>query len=87
LIAVVGFARAGSSVFWKSAQEAAVEVPAHDGARRSESLALTATFGIIGALVVVTVLAGPIADYLNATAGQLYAPAQYIGAVLRLEQG
>ncbi|MEM1419700.1 MAG: monovalent cation/H+ antiporter subunit D [Pseudomonadota bacterium] len=87
LIAVVGFARAGSSVFWKSAQEAAVEVPAHDDARQSESLALTATFGIIGALVVVTVLAGPIADYLNATAGQLYAPAQYIGAVLRLEQG
>ena len=87
LIGIIGFARAGSTVFWKLEEGGAPEGLAPAESRLSGGLAFTATFSIIGALVVVTVLAGPIADYLNDTAGQLYAPAQYIGAVLRQEQG
>ncbi len=87
LIAIIGFARAGSTVFWRLEEGNVAEAPTNAAGYRSAGLAFTATFSIIGALVLVTVLAGPIANYLNETAGQLYKPAHYIGAVLRLEQG
>jgi multicomponent K+:H+ antiporter subunit D len=82
LIAVVGFARAGSTLFWKLEQGHIGGSSGPAAARRSEGIAFTATFGIIGGLILLTVLADPVADFLTETASQLYAPAGYVGAVL-----
>lgn len=87
LIAVIGFARAGSTIFWKLEDGYIGGKPKNAAARRSEAMTFAATFGIVGALVALTVFANPVSSYLNATAGQLYAPAGYIGAVLRPDQG
>jgi multicomponent K+:H+ antiporter subunit D len=85
LIAMVGFSRAGSTIFWKTApvpvtaeDAAALQVPATGSA----GLAFVAVGGLIAALALTTVLAGPLTAYLTATADQLYAPEAYIGAVL-----
>jgi multicomponent K+:H+ antiporter subunit D len=89
LVAVVGFARAGSMLFWKPAESRMQLQPGSTAAARahSDGLAFAATFGIIGALLLLTVLAGPVSGFLRDTAAQLYAPAEYIGAVLRQPQG
>lgn len=94
LVAVVGFARAGSTVFWKSHQVAAdqarvtdpeEEQGAHEAAdppARPPVLPLVAIGALLALLVAVTVLAGPITRYLGATTAQLFAPQPYISAVL-----
>jgi multicomponent K+:H+ antiporter subunit D len=72
---ILGYARAGSRLFWKvSALEAQPEDPRADG------LAFTATFGLLAALVALTVLAGPITDWMAETARTLHAPDGYIAA-------
>jgi len=72
---ILGFARAGSHLFWKaSALEAQPDDP------RPEGLAFTATFGLVAALVALTVLAGPITGWLTETATDLHAPDAYIAA-------
>ncbi|MFN4203540.1 MAG: monovalent cation/H+ antiporter subunit D [Tabrizicola sp.] len=78
---ILGYARAGSTLFWKpSALEAqADETP-------PEGLAFTATFGIIASLVALTVLAGPMTGWMEATSDSLYAPQGYIAAA-RLGEG
>jgi multicomponent K+:H+ antiporter subunit D len=86
LIAIVGFARAGSTIFWKTVPapvtaEDAAAFP-HAPAAGPAALAFVAVGGLVAALAVTTVLAGPLTTYLTATADQLYAPDAYIGAVL-----
>ncbi|MGF1622428.1 MAG: monovalent cation/H+ antiporter subunit D [Rhodomicrobiaceae bacterium] len=87
LIAVVGFARAGSTLFWKFEDSHGHGQATASPARHHEGLAIAATLGILGGIVLLTVLAEPVNAFLRDTAGQLYAPADYIGAVLRREQG
>jgi multicomponent K+:H+ antiporter subunit D len=82
LIAVVGFARAGSMLFWKVEPKSPGRPPMRK-APPGGGLAFAATFGILAAIVLLTVLADPVARYLAATADQLYAPAGYIGAVMK----
>jgi multicomponent K+:H+ antiporter subunit D len=85
LIAIVGFARAGSTIFWKTVpvSDAVVAMSSEDRPfERQAALPLVAVGAILLALVLTTVLAGPLTDYLRATADQLYAPEAYIGAVL-----
>ena len=80
LVSVVGFARAGSTVFWK-----AKSITPVDGATapdRPATLAYVATGGLIALLVAHTVLAGPIHAYMTATSKQLFAPEPYISTVL-----
>jgi multicomponent K+:H+ antiporter subunit D len=78
---ILGFARAGSTLFWKpSALEAQPDAAAPEG------LALTATFGMVAGLVALTVLAGPVTGWLADTAAMLDAPTAYIAAN-RLGQG
>jgi multicomponent K+:H+ antiporter subunit D len=72
---ILGFARAGSTLFWKPA---ASETPPAD--HPSEGLAFTATIGLIAGLVALTVLAGPITDWLAGTAQALQQPTGYIEA-------
>jgi multicomponent K+:H+ antiporter subunit D len=72
---ILGFARAGSTLFWKPA---ASETPPAE--HPSEALAFTATIGLIAGLVALTVLAGPITDWLASTAQALHQPTGYIEA-------
>lgn len=74
LLAIVGLARAGSALFWDTSS-AAVPEP-------SQPLALIGVAGLLGALGALTLGAGPVSAWLNATAAALYAPAPYIAAVL-----
>ena len=78
LIAIVGFSRGGSMLFWKP--HALPAAPA--AARRPEALPIVAVGGLLACLALLTVFAGPVHAWLELTAAQLYAPAGYIEAVL-----
>ncbi len=79
LLAIVGFARAGSRVFWKS-----TGVPGAIRVRRlmPSTLSLVALCSLLAGSVVLTVFAGPLNTYLQATAEQIFTPAGYVDAVL-----
>jgi len=82
LIAVVGFARAGSTVFWK-----AHSIPRSEGAeivsaRAPAALCYTAVGGLLALLVAHTVFAGPMNGYMAAVSEQLFSPGAYISTVL-----
>jgi multicomponent K+:H+ antiporter subunit D len=90
LIAIVGFARAGSLVFWKpydaTLAENPEEPPRGDDATAPEhtsTLPFVAVFALLGGLVAVSVFAGPVTSYTEATADQLFDPGIYIDAVLK----
>nr|WP_217438531.1 monovalent cation/H+ antiporter subunit D [Fertoeibacter niger] len=75
LVIIMGFARAGSVLFWKSHAS-----PAEPDARPAEPLAFVAVFALLAGLAALTIFAGPVMEMMQATAAQLYAPAGYIGA-------
>ena len=72
---ILGFARAGSALFWKSHETEGTAIPA-----RTEPLAILAIGLLVAGLVALTVLAGPMMDWLGATAGALHDPQAYIAA-------
>jgi len=76
LIAIVGFVRAGTIVFWNTTEA--------DGtrARPANSLSLGASCALIAPLIGLSLLAGPVNEYLAGVADQLYRPADYVDAVL-----
>ncbi|MGJ8582771.1 MAG: monovalent cation/H+ antiporter subunit D [Marinosulfonomonas sp.] len=87
LIGIVGFARAGSLIFWKTE-----DVPEEDPTDESEpepeptktpALPFVAAFGLLAGLVALTVFAGPALTYSESTAAQLFDPTAYINAVLK----
>jgi multicomponent K+:H+ antiporter subunit D len=82
LVSIVGFARAGSVVFWKSTTIAAPAAPRH----ALPVLPLAAAAAMVGGMVALTVFAGPVTGYLEATAAALYDPSDYITAVLGPER-
>lgn len=73
---VLGFGRAGSTLFWKSHATGEVAEPHHS----PEPMAFAAIGGLLAGLVLLTLFAGPVKDWLDATAAALHAPAAYIGA-------
>ncbi|MDZ7710383.1 MAG: monovalent cation/H+ antiporter subunit D [Roseovarius sp.] len=77
LVAVLGFAQAGSAVFWKPGEARHAAEPASQPA-----LPLVACFALLAGVIALAVLAGPVMGYLEATAAQMHAPAGYIAAVL-----
>ncbi|SIO45150.1 multisubunit potassium/proton antiporter, PhaD subunit [Rhodovulum sp. ES.010] len=89
LLIIVGLARAGSVLFWKSTAVAA-HVPAGGDApedARPEmhpagALAVAPTMAALAALVALAVFAGPVTDYLERSSAQLFDPAGYVEAVL-----
>ena len=97
LIAVVGFGRAGSQVFWRSHQIAAHlsekndpeseadEANTNEDAPAPPVAPVVAIGGLVAVLVALTVFAGPITDFMRATADQLFDPAPYIDVVLTTE--
>ena len=89
LVAVIGFARAGSTIFWKAHADG-VAPPEDEAEEQVEAkapampaLPLVAIGGLLAILVAVTVLAGPLQRHLAATASQLFAPGPYIAVVLK----
>ncbi len=76
-IGVLGLARAGSLLFWKSSEQAR-------GPDRPTPVAesLGPSGALLALLALLSVLAGPASLYAAATAEQLYAPAGYVRAVL-----
>lgn len=89
LLTIVGFARAGSTLFWKSTAvpdpegsvevEEAVQVTSPPKATALEVAPSMATLAVLGALAL---FAGPVSGYLQDTSAQLFDRAGYIGAVL-----
>ncbi len=80
LVAVVGFARAGSTLFWKAH---AVEVaPLARPAARPPVLALATASAALLPLAALTIFAGPVMDYAESVSAQLYDRAGYISAVM-----
>lgn len=84
LIAILGFARAGSMLFWKphSVQDGVIAP-----APQLNALPLIATGAMVAVMVGLTVLAGPVTSYMEATANQLFDTSDYIGAVMGTVEG
>ncbi|MEH7830042.1 monovalent cation/H+ antiporter subunit D [Gemmobacter denitrificans] len=74
-LVILGFARAGSTLFWKSHETGGTPAP-----QASEPLAITAIGLLLAGLVALTVLAGPISDWMADTAAALLDPSAYIAA-------
>lgn len=80
LFTVVGFARAGSVLFWKAQADSA---PVPEAGRAAPSaLSCVAVGGLLALLVAHTVFAGPMYRYTTQTAAQLFAPDAYMATVL-----
>jgi multicomponent K+:H+ antiporter subunit D len=84
VLGMVAFARAGSMIFWKSA---AVEGEIVLRSLRGKRGGVAAAAGLLLTLAGLTVLAGSVTAYTAATAEQLFAPGQYIDAVLGPQSG
>jgi multicomponent K+:H+ antiporter subunit D len=70
---ILGFARAGSQLFWTPA-----EAPTQPA--RREPLAFAATFALLALLAALTIFAGPITEALTTTATGLFDTRGYITA-------
>lgn len=85
LISVVGFARAGSTVFWKAKAVQTTEADADAGpapVRAPSALSFVAVGGLLALLVTYTVFAGQAHAYMIATSEQLFSPQPYVSNVL-----
>ena len=83
LVSLVGFARAGSVLFWKArglvGPETEAEVPP---AARPAILSYIAVGSLVALLVAHTVFAGPATGYAAAISEQLFEPDSYVSIVL-----
>ena len=84
LLTIVGFARAGSALFWKSTAIDAPEPVEGEGgslnyAGPAQVAPVMLTLAVLAALAV---FAGPVASYLEQTSNQLFDRTGYISAVL-----
>jgi multicomponent K+:H+ antiporter subunit D len=90
LLTIVGFARAGSTLFWKSTAIAAPKVPdgeeAAPAARPAGPAEVAPAMLALGVLAAAAVFAGPLSAYLESTSEQLFDRAGYVSAVLGNEE-
>ncbi|MBN8443020.1 MAG: monovalent cation/H+ antiporter subunit D [Thauera sp.] len=88
LLAIIGFARAGSLLFWKSTAPAyaggatAKLDPRASGTEPAALLPLAVIGVLLAGLVMLTVFAGPVSEWLDVTAAQVHDPGLYVDAVL-----
>ena len=80
LISILGFARAGSILFWKAHSVAAEDVAPM--LPRPAALSYIAVGGLISLLLAHTVFAGQVHGYTTTMAAQLFAPEPYISTVV-----
>ncbi|WP_170572644.1 monovalent cation/H+ antiporter subunit D [Ruegeria atlantica] len=93
-VTIVGLARAGTLIFWKSHAaeynptpgDEDEETPTLAAPEPNPGLAFTAIFGAVLGLVMLTLFAGPALNYAGKTAEQLFTPEDYISAVLGGEE-
>ncbi|MDG1470914.1 MAG: monovalent cation/H+ antiporter subunit D [Ascidiaceihabitans sp.] len=78
LISIVGFARAGSILFWKAHSV----TPTDDAPTRPAALSYVAVGGLVTLLIAHTVFAGQMHGYSTKMAAQLFGPEPYIFTVL-----
>ena len=84
LVVVLGFARAGSTLFWKSeAIGPATEAP---GGRSDPRFAVAAAALLLGGTVALSLFAGPVMRQIDATAAQILDTRAYMAAVLGPER-
>ncbi len=81
-LAIVGFARAGSMLFWKSH---AVTVTQDPPGPKREPLAFTMLGALIAGLVALSVFAGPVTGWIDGLSAQIFARTPYIEAVMAPE--
>ncbi|PWJ10202.1 monovalent cation/H+ antiporter subunit D [Jannaschia seohaensis] len=85
LVTILGFARAGSALFWKStaipAPEAAPPAP-----RPASAAELAPAMTGLALLALLAAFAGPVSRYMQGTTDQLFARESYIAAVVGLEE-
>ncbi|AKT37672.1 monovalent cation/H+ antiporter subunit D [Chondromyces crocatus] len=79
VLALLGFARAGSLLFWESA---AVGTDIHAKVPPHPILTLVGAAAPLAGLIALTVFAGPVTTYLTAATEQLFDSAAYVTAVL-----
>ncbi len=79
VVALLGFARAGSTLFWKSAATPGLIRAAAPVAPVASPMVVVA---LLAVMVALTVAGGPASAYLDRTAAQIYAPTSYIGGVM-----
>lgn len=81
LITILGFARAGSIVFWKSHSVKQPDTAA-DGIKRPSILSYSSVGGLFALLIAHTIFAGQVHNYTIKIAAQLFAPTEYLSVVL-----
>jgi multicomponent K+:H+ antiporter subunit D len=83
LVTIVGFARAGSLLFWKST-EVALPEPTEEALAEPNApgVGLAGVGAILAVLALLTVLAGPTTSFFEQAAAQLHDPTDYIRTVL-----
>lgn len=86
ILAIVGLARAGSLVFWKALEMPAAAAPDAE-AGPAPGLALSAAGALVAGLVLLTVAAGPVMRYTDATAAQLFDLEPYVQTLLVDQEG
>lgn len=82
LLAIMGFARAGSTIFWAVADQPEAEAEAEAQAHPAQPLGFIAIALLIAALVLWTFAAGIVLPWLEGTAAALHDPSALIRAVL-----
>jgi multicomponent K+:H+ antiporter subunit D len=76
LFVVIAFARAGSTLFWKTTSDPEPQA-------ESNTIPVLAVFGLLACVIGITLYADPVFDYTLDIGRQLMAPQSYIDTVLR----
>jgi multicomponent K+:H+ antiporter subunit D len=79
LFALIGFARAGSTVFWKCEAQRDGHAPNRPS---DDTAGICAAAVLVAGPVLLALFAGPTMSVMDATARQLFTPQRYIEAVL-----
>ncbi len=84
LISVLGFARAGSTVFWKAKSIAPAETDdtTDDPIATPSPLSFVAVGGLLSLIVLLTIFAGHVHGFMDDLSAQLFAPEPYISTVV-----
>jgi multicomponent K+:H+ antiporter subunit D len=88
LLTILGFARAGGTLFWKSTAtepepvEDTEEAEPPEGPEPATALEVAPTMAAVGLLIALAAMAGPVTVYLEATSDQLFQSSGYVDAVL-----
>ena len=85
LLVMIGFARAGTTLFWKSEAVAPAGSPPPPG-RAVPALAITAAAALIAGTAALSLLAGPVMEQVEAAAAQVLDTRAYVSAVLGPER-